>query len=70
VPAAKVSILLCVYNAARTLQEAVDSILAQSFGDFELVIVDDGSTDGSAQLLAAHHDTDQRVYVPRARALR
>ena len=62
-PAAKVSILLCVYNAASTLQEAVDSILAQSFGDFELIIVDDGSIDGSAELLAAYRDADKRVSV-------
>jgi hypothetical protein len=63
VPAVKVSILLCVYNAARTLQEAVDSILVQSFRDFELIIVDDGSTDDSAQLLAAYGTVDARVKI-------
>ncbi len=45
-----------VYNGARYLQEAIDSILAQTLTDFELLIVDDGSTDNSVELVAAYAD--------------
>ena len=44
--AALVSILLLVYNAGIYLQESVESILKQTYTEFELLILDDGSTDG------------------------
>ena len=44
----KVSIIIPTYNRLPMLKEAVDSVLAQDFEDFELIIVDDGSTDGTA----------------------
>lgn len=47
-----VSVVLPVYNAAGTLPAALDSLLAQSFGDFEVVAVDDGSEDASGEILA------------------
>ncbi len=56
-----VSILLAVYNGETYLKEAIDSLLAQSFKDFELIVVDDGSTDGTATILAAYTDTRLRV---------
>ena len=40
-----VSVLMPAYNAGRYVAEAVESVLAQSFADFELIVVDDGSTD-------------------------
>ncbi|GAA3258970.1 hypothetical protein GCM10020258_20490 [Sphingomonas yabuuchiae] len=43
----RITVALSVYNNAEYLADALDSILAQTFGDFELVIVDDGSTDHS-----------------------
>lgn len=46
-----VSVVLPVYNSEKYLLEAVESILKQTFGDFELIIVDDGSTDNSANIL-------------------
>lgn len=52
----KVSVLMAVYNGERYLQTALDSILKQSFRDFELIIVDDASTDGTASLLDACSD--------------
>lgn len=50
-----------VYNAMPYLPSAVESILQQSFKDFELIIVDDGSTDDSPQYLASLRDTRVRV---------
>ena len=58
-----VSILLPVYNAAATLERALDSIAAQTFADWELIAVDDGSTDASAALLGAWAARDARVRV-------
>lgn len=49
-----VSVIIPTYNRAWCLGEAVDSVLAQDFGGFELIAVDDGSTDGTAELLAAY----------------
>ena len=45
------SVILPVYNGSSTLLEAIDSILSQSFSDFELIIINDGSIDGSAALI-------------------
>lgn len=56
-----VSILMPVYNGERFLPEQVDSILAQSFGDFELLAYDDGSADGSVDLLRDYARRDTRV---------
>ncbi len=54
--APKVSVLMAAFNAEQHLCEAVDSILAQTFVDFEFIIVDDGSTDGTATLLDSYSD--------------
>ena len=58
-----VSVLLPVYNGARYLSAAVDSILAQTFADFELLILDDGSTDETPAILARYAHQDGRVSV-------
>lgn len=52
----KVSLIMKVYNGERYLREAIDSILAQTFCDFELLILDDGSTDGSADVVGEYSD--------------
>lgn len=57
----KVSVVLPNYNGSAFLKIAVDSVLAQSFTDFELIVVEDGSTDGSAELLASYSDPRLRV---------
>lgn len=53
----KVTVAMPVYNDAAYLKEAVDSILAQTFRDFELLVIDDGSTDGSASIIAEYADS-------------
>ena len=58
-----ISVLMPVYNAAAHLREAMDSILGQSFGDFEFLCVDDGSTDNSPALLREYAARDPRVIV-------
>lgn len=47
------SVVMSVYNGERFLAEAIDSILAQSFTDFEFLILDDGSSDATAAMLQA-----------------
>lgn len=64
-----VSILLPVYNAEPYLAEAIDSLLAQTFTDFELIVVNDGSTDGSADVLARYNDSRIRVLEQENRGL-
>jgi glycosyltransferase involved in cell wall biosynthesis len=56
-----ISILMPVRDAAATLEEALDSIAQQSFGDYELLAINDGSADGSAALLASRAARDARV---------
>jgi glycosyltransferase involved in cell wall biosynthesis len=56
-----VSVLIGCWNNAATLRAAADSILTQTLGDLELVIVDDGSTDATPQLAAELADADGRV---------
>lgn len=60
-----VSVLLPVFNAAGTVRAAIRSIQHQTLSDWELLVVDDGSTDGSAELAAAQAAADQRVSVLR-----
>ena len=56
-----ISVLLPVYNAERYVAEAVESILAQTFRDFELLIVDDGSKDRSLEILRRLAEGDARI---------
>ena len=56
-----VSVLMPVYNGSRYLRGAIESVLAQSFGDFELIVVDDGSTDGVRRVLREYERRDTRV---------
>ncbi|WP_081645100.1 MULTISPECIES: glycosyltransferase family A protein [unclassified Cupriavidus] len=56
-----ITVLLPVRNGERTIIPAVRSILAQTFGDFELIVLDDGSTDSTAQLVLGLHDARIRL---------
>lgn len=62
-PIPRVSWLIPVYNGESFLAEALDSVLAQDFTDFEVVVVDDGSTDATATILADYSARDPRMRV-------
>ena len=57
----KVSILTSVYNGEKYIKECVDSILNQTFTDFEYIILDDGSTDQTGKILESYTDTRLRI---------
>ncbi len=52
----KVSVVMAVYNGERYLRQAIDSILSQTFTDFEFIIIDDGSTDSTADIVHSYGD--------------
>lgn len=55
------SVVVPLFNKAATVRRTLDSIAAQSFPDFEVLVIDDGSTDGSADLVRAHPDPRIRL---------
>jgi glycosyltransferase involved in cell wall biosynthesis len=57
----RISLVMATYNRASTLPRAIDSVIAQSYRDWELVVVDDGSTDTTSEVLAAYSDSRIRV---------
>ncbi len=59
----RVDVIISAHNAARTLEEAVHSIQNQTVHDIRIIIVDDGSTDGTAALLATLADSDERIII-------
>ena len=59
----KISVIVPVYNTEKYLNRCVDSILAQTFTDFELLLIDDGSTDGSGSICDEYAAKDSRVKV-------
>lgn len=56
-----ISVVLPAYNAARYLRQAIDSILNQTWRDFELIVVDDGSTDDTLSILRDYERRDARM---------
>ncbi len=59
----KISVLIPVYNAERFLAECLDSVLAQTYGDFEIICADDASTDNSLNMLRQYASRDNRVHI-------
>lgn len=57
----RISVIMGVYNGERFLREAVESILSQSYADFEFIICNDCSTDASAELLRQYAARDERI---------
>ena len=58
----RVSVILPVHNGEATIAEAVSSVLAQTFADLELIVIDDGSTDSTLQVLSGFTDARVRVF--------
>jgi len=52
----KVSVVMPAYNRAKEIGAAIDSVLAQTFEDIELIVVDDGSTDATPEIVRAYGD--------------
>lgn len=59
----KISVIVPIYNAEKYLPRCIDSILAQTFTDFELLLIDDGSTDGSGKICDEYATKDARIRV-------
>ncbi|MBE9064945.1 glycosyltransferase family A protein, partial [cf. Phormidesmis sp. LEGE 11477] len=58
-----VTVLMPVYNGEAYVEAAIDSVLGQSFADFELLVINDGSHDSSPTILQRYADADARVRV-------
>ncbi|MBX0332352.1 glycosyltransferase [Pontibacter sp. HSC-14F20] len=62
----KLTVLMPVYNAGKFLAEAIDSILQQTFREFEFIIIDDGSNDNSVAIIQSYDDSRIRLYLNEA----
>lgn len=58
-----ISVIVPVYNTEKYLHCCIDSILAQTYNDFELILIDDGSTDNSGKICDEYAETDDRIVV-------
>ena len=59
----KISVVMSVYNAEKHLEEAIDSILNQTYKDFEFIIINDGSIDNSLEIIKKHKTQDERIVI-------
>lgn len=57
------SVILPVYNGTKYIERAIDSVLTQSFDDYELIVIDDGSTDNTLQLLKSTYQNNEHVKI-------
>lgn len=59
----KISVIVPVYNVKKYLEKCVESLLSQSLDEIEVILIDDGSTDGSGSICEKYKNIDKRVYV-------
>ena len=59
----RISVIMPVYNVEDYLKESLESILNQSFMDFEVICIDDGSTDKSLEILKEYQEKDDRIRI-------
>lgn len=59
----QISVIVPVYNVEKYLARCIDSILVQSFTDFEVILVDDGSSDNSGKICDDYKTQDNRIVV-------
>lgn len=57
----EISVLMCCYNASYWMRDAIDSVLEQTFENFELILVDDGSTDDTWDVIQSYCERDNRI---------
>ena len=67
---AKVSVIIPVYNGAATIGRALASVFAQTFTDYEVMVINDGSTDDTAAVLAGYGDQNPRHHAAQSRLVR
>ena len=58
-----ISVIVPIYNADRYLDKCIDSIIMQTYTDLEIILIDDGSTDGSLKICQKYEEQDKRVVV-------
>ena len=58
----KVSVIIPTYNRSKYVTKAIDSVLAQTYRDFEIIVVDDGSTDNTKEVLKPYTDRIKYLY--------
>lgn len=59
----KVSITICAYNEEEKLPRCIDSVIAQTYNNWELWVIDDGSTDNTAKIVHQYAEQDQRIHL-------
>jgi glycosyltransferase involved in cell wall biosynthesis len=57
-----ISVIVPVYNGKKTIRETIESVLAQSFSDFELIVINDGSQDSTLAVLASIQDPRLKIF--------